>query len=114
MKQSKNVKQIRLTDNHILTYDKYQFVLKTRVARKGDEIEVGKYKGQLVKEDNYNDTYFPNIKILCKHVLDDEFKDVFELHTMIEIAEKFDELIKNPHNDRMDIATEWFETIKSW
>jgi hypothetical protein len=114
MRQSENVKQIRLTDNHILTYDKYQFVLKTRVAKKGDEIKAGKYKGQLVKEDNYMDTYFPNIKILCDHVLMDEFKIVFELYDMKEIGDKFDQLIKNPHINRLNIASEWFQTIKKW
>jgi len=114
MGQRKDRKEIRLTDNHILTYDKYQFVLQTRDAIKGDKILSGKYKGQTVKEDSYKDTYFPNLKILCKHVLLDEFKEAFELYDVKYLGEKFEEILGDEHITRLDIATKWFETIKNW
>lgn len=105
------MKEVRLTDNHVLTYDKYQFILKTRVAKKGDLVSVGKFKGSVVKEDRYSDTYYPTIKLVCDHVCEEEFKQVFELYGIKEIANRFDELIKNPHIERLNLATTWFDNL---
>lgn len=93
---------IVLTERHMLKFDSKQFRLHIKNMPKD-------FKGW--DKVNYSSvSNHPTISNLIKHISIDECKDILKAYYEIkDFGEKFDELMKNPHYERLDIATKWFE-----
>ncbi len=91
--------KLQVTERHRVSFDKVQFTLYTRAKEvKGDG------------DGTYTPTYHPTIGNMLKHVLMDEFKEKLDAFDDVkELSDKFDELVANPHIERVNTVSKWFE-----
>ena len=97
---------IVLTDRHAMSFDTRQFKLYTKSEPKD-------FDGDWSKVDYTRDnTWHPTIENVIRNIDVDECKEVLKAyHDMKDFGEKFDEMIRNPRHERLDVATRWFESF---
>ena len=98
MKSKKINKVIKLTDRHSVTFDRYQFILRT-----------GKFNEEEDKKESYNVLYFKKMSHLCNHVLAEEFKEGINLYELRDLSLRVEELLIDPFENEKEIMTTWFK-----
>jgi len=107
-KDAEILKGIQLTDIHLLSYDKYQFKLYTKIAPKDFD---GNWEN--INFSSNSLTYHPTILNALRWVDIDECKIVLEAYYKLKDFDKqFQKLLKEPHDERLKNADVWFSQFK--
>jgi len=101
--------KVKLNDDYFVDTDKYQYLLNKRVAKKGDEIVVGKNKGGLVKNDRFETTYHPRLSDLLDNIIEEKIKDNIEVVNNLKDLNEFKNELKKEIDGYKDTLVKWYK-----